>query len=339
MKSFLQPSSKYLRACSFPLFSTESFEEIIQLTFAMSSISYLSNLNTLSQVAATIQTEMGSDNESEDIFAATSQDIKNTSYLSSPISSPLESEECFGEKNVRFINSGESLELVNSLLCLKRRRYSYGPGETYKNVSVPRSLQEDKCLIKGSKLQNNTNLKKHKFRNFQIKKRQGQGRPYTNTLKARFYIHDSIEELYCYLNNIPSFRFHESSSSKQKVYHSTKSSPRHPHFKTICFNNLPPTTDLFDKLCEAFKIEEFKFVRINRNVDGKIINVETVRKTDSTITAEWIKQNVCRPRYKSNMKISLIRSNQPMKECIYKDKNAFELDIENVYNSVVKIVD
>jgi len=306
----------------------------------MSSSSYLSNLNTLSQVAATIQTEMGSDNEIDDIFAVRSQDIKTTSYLNSPISSPLENEECFAEKNLRLINSGESLELVNSLLCLKRRSYSYGPGQDYKSVSIPRSSQGDRIATKVSKPQNRkASSNKCEFRNFQIKKRQGQGRPYTNTLKARFYMHDSIEELYCYLNNILSFKFHEPSLSKPNFYHSKKSSPRLPYFKTICFNNPPLTTDLFEKLCEVFKIENFKFVRINRNVEGKVFNVETVLHTDDIITAEWIKQNVCRPRYKSNMKISLIRSNEPMKECIYKDKKAFKLNMENVYNSLVKIVD
>lgn len=303
----------------------------------MSCNSYLSNLNTLSQVAASIQTDMGSDNDHfEDIFAATSQDIKNPSLLSSPISSPLENEECFPEKNTRLINSDESLELVNSLLCLKHRSYSYGPGLDCKSISVPRSLNGDKCVLKAAKLLNK--LKKSKPR-LHIKRRQGQGRPYTNSLKARFYMHDSIEELYCYLNNILAFRFHEPFSIKLKDYLSTRMSPRLPHFKMIFFNNPPPTTDLYDKLCEAFKIANFEFVRINRNIEGKVINIETVRKTDSIITAEWIKQNVCRPRYKSNMKIYLIRSNQPMKECIYKDKKVFELDIENVYDSVVKIIE
>lgn len=306
----------------------------------MSSKSYLSNLNTLSQVAATIQTDMGSDNDHfEDIFAATSQDIKNPSLLSSPISSPLENEESFTEKNTRLINSDESLELVNSLLCLKHKSYSYGPALDCKKVSVPRSLNGDKCLRKAAKLLSKTrSLKKCKPR-FQIKRRQGQGRPYTNSLKARFYMHDSIEELYCYLNNILAFTFHEPSSFKLKEYLCTRISPRLPHFKMIFFNNLPPTTDLYEKLCEAFKIANFKFVKINRNIEGKVINIETVRNTDSIITAEWIKQNVCRPRYKSNMKIHLIRSNLPMKECIYKDKKVFELDIENVYNSVVKIIE
>lgn len=306
--------------------------------------SYLFNLNTLSQVAATLQTEMSSDNDnSVGTFTLSSQDFKGRSPLtSSPISSPSENEDCFSENNSRLVDSDESLELVNNLLYLKQRSrsYGYGPALNIKKSSVPRSLNRENDVLKETKLVNKTYSRKKGNVLYSIpKKRQTQGRPYTNSINARFYMQDSIDELYCYLNNVDSFAFSESLSSKLKLYQCKRTDLRQPQFKKIHFDNSPPTTDLFVKLCETFEVAKFKFVKIIRNIDGKLVKIETVDQIDSIVTAEWIKQNVCRPRYKSNMKIQLIRFNQPTNECIYKDKRLFELDIENVYNCLVKIVE
>lgn len=306
----------------------------------MSPNSEFSNLNILSQVAVTLKTESSDIDYSDDVFTVGSQDIKDSSPLiSSPISSPCVDETCFKSDDSRLVQSGESLELVNSLLSLKQqsRSYIYGPIPDIQNHSVPRYLDDSSTLSTGAKI----TKRKHspKTGSQKIEKRHGQGRPFTNSINARFYLQESIEDLYCSLNNILEFRFADPTSGLLQIYRLAK--PRQPgsQFQNMHFNNSPSTANLFEKLCAAFEISCFKFVRIVRNIDGKIVKIETVDHPTDPITPEWIKQNVCKPRYKSNMKIHLVRSNQPTRECIYKDMKMYEDDIENIYNCQVKIVE
>ncbi|KAH3675657.1 hypothetical protein WICMUC_002574 [Wickerhamomyces mucosus] len=94
-------------------------------------------------------------------------------------------------------------------------------------------------------------------------------------------------------------------------------------------NNL----DISHELSKIFQCDELSFVKIIRNNKGKFIKFEIVSTKNSgstNITINFIKQFVTYPRYKSRMKIYLLRGNFDKKVWFYNDIRMLIWDLENL---------
>lgn len=69
---------------------------------------------------------------------------------------------------------------------------------------------------------------------------------------------------------------------------------------------------VYEKLRSEFTCSHLKFIKIIRDKKGKLIRLESViTPNTSEITIDFIKKKICYPRYKSNMKIYLIKCDSP----------------------------
>lgn len=162
------------------------------------------------------------------------------------------------------------------------------------------------------------------------------GRPYSTSLHARFYIHESIEELFCYLSRCESFDYYLHSSFNNKQTYFKKITQVVPNMKNIIFN-LSSEKDIEPKLCHAFSVDSFRFVKIIRNAYGNLVKLETINDSHIVKNSSWIKRNICYPRYKSQMKIHLIKLSSNINRSIYLDKKVFEVDSQINDNEVNNI--
>lgn len=181
-----------------------------------------------------------------------------------------------------------------------------------------------------------------------------QGRPFNDTLNARFFFFKTIDDLIINvlhtkdLDTIRLIKQHPVISSTNK-YALTKSLRQeiidnsknlvlkeadHCKFQTqsIEFENIEKdhTINVHDELCKTFNTNELSFVKIIRNTKGKLIKFEILsRVNNDEIDIKFIKKFITFPRYKSKMKIFLINGKFDKDVCFYNDLRMFIYDIEN----------
>lgn len=245
--------------------------------------------------------------------------------LESPLGSPLGSStpsppaaHCGFKASV---DSRESLDLVNSLLLMRH----YITDQKVKK-SIPRSIAnpfDANCPSPSKPLSS-------------ALPPVPKGRPFSFSLNARFYIHSSINDLCCHLKNKLSFTYKVENSTH---HHEISKNVVRNH-KNIIFN-LPKSSNIYAKLCDAFKIKKFKFVKVVRDVHGRLMKIESVTPpSDQLVNSNWIKSNICYPRYKSNMKMHLVISDYSNEESIYFNESfkAIDLGLSSNSNRIVKLV-
>lgn len=99
--------------------------------------------------------------------------------------------------------------------------------------------------------------------------------------------------------------------------------------------------DIYNEVKSAFNVDSLTFVRAIRDYKGKLIKMETVSypeqwacDSDKFSSIDWIKADVCKPRYKSNMKIHLVAESLEKQIVFYRDIHMFHKDIgENPFVS------
>ncbi|ODQ78485.1 hypothetical protein BABINDRAFT_162695 [Babjeviella inositovora NRRL Y-12698] len=186
-----------------------------------------------------------------------------------------------------------------------------------------------------------------------------QGRPYTDRLCARFVKHDDMASLYCFLSRKAQFSFSYQGATRQpKQVISYQYRPHTEISKQVIFEkNMDgsPSEDIYNKLKCIFGVEDFTFVQTIRDASGKLVMLKAVspeaahvnllaeidsrnpkrRKTTSVLldgkcSVEWVKRNICYPRYKSKMKIHLLRGSftDGSNQVLYCSAPQFKLDLE-----------
>lgn len=170
-----------------------------------------------------------------------------------------------------------------------------------------------------------------------------QGRPFNDNLNARFLFFDTIDDLIAdvmnykvsYLTHIthfPSFKddgFMTTNSQQLKV-----KMPERPqyHMKSVEFEKLDneSPTSIHDDLCKMFHTKELSFVKIIRNNKGQLVKFEILSELNkSQLTVNYIKKFITYPRYKSKMKIFLMRGTFDKDIWFYNDMRMLLWDLEN----------
>ena len=144
-----------------------------------------------------------------------------------------------------------------------------------------------------------------------------QGRPITQKLIGKFTIYDCKEDLILDLIRTECLQLLQG--------------PSVPIVKRPNMSCLQKVVDLkepsiYDQLKVQFQTgDTLQFIKLIRDHKGKLLRLETVPCNESQINIDFIKRNVCYPRYKSNMKFYLIRSDSLQKKFIYyHDRITFE---------------
>lgn len=147
--------------------------------------------------------------------------------------------------------------------------------------------------------------------------RKPQGRPNTQKLVGLFTIFDCKEDLILDLIR----------SECLQLLHG----PPEPIMKSpnmFCLRKLIDLKEpqVYNQLKSQFQTKDnLQFIKLIRDHKGKLLRLETVPCTESQINIDFIKRNVCYPRYKSNMKFYLVRSDCLLKKFIYyNNRNTFE---------------
>ncbi|AET38273.1 uncharacterized protein Ecym_2553 [Eremothecium cymbalariae DBVPG len=147
--------------------------------------------------------------------------------------------------------------------------------------------------------------------------KRSQGRPITQKLVGKFTIYDCKEDLILDLIRTECLQLLQG--------------PSVPIVKRPNMSCLQKIIDLkepsiYDQLKTQFQTNDtLQFIKLIRDHKGKLLRLETVPCNESQINIDFIKRNVCYPRYKSNMKFYLIRSDSLQKKFIYyHDRITFE---------------
>ncbi|KAH3673044.1 hypothetical protein WICPIJ_009930 [Wickerhamomyces pijperi] len=101
------------------------------------------------------------------------------------------------------------------------------------------------------------------------------------------------------------------------------------------FNNTDPGLDITAELCNIFNCESLSFVKIIRNNKGKLIKFEIISADNQDNSGKpfdinFIKKFITYPRYKSKMKIYLIKGKFERKLWFYNDIRMLIWDMENL---------
>ncbi|AMD20768.1 HDR025Wp [Eremothecium sinecaudum] len=158
--------------------------------------------------------------------------------------------------------------------------------------------------------------------------RRPQGRPITQKLVGMFTIYDCKEDLILDLVRTECLQLLRGPSA--------------PIVKRPNVSCLQKIIDLkeptiYDQLKIQFQTDDtLQFIKLIRDHKGKLLRLETVPCNESQINIDFIKRNVCYPRYKSNMKFYLIRSDSLQNKFIYyhnrgtfeREKHLIDLNIE-----------
>lgn len=104
--------------------------------------------------------------------------------------------------------------------------------------------------------------------------------------------------------------------------------------KHSSMQNLLNKPDIYSEAKSVFKVESLTFVRAIRDYKGKLIKMETVPypeqwacQKEKFSSVDWIKADICKPRYKSNMKIHIIAESLEKHFVFYRDLRMFRKDI------------
>lgn len=101
------------------------------------------------------------------------------------------------------------------------------------------------------------------------------------------------------------------------------------------FNNSDSELDISAELCKIFNCEALSFVKIIRNNKGKLIKFEIISSANQDnngrpFDINFIKKFITYPRYKSRMKIYLIKGKFERKLWFYNDIRMLIWDLENL---------
>lgn len=170
--------------------------------------------------------------------------------------------------------------------------------------------------------------------NFQYKINKPQGRPIIQSIIGKFTLYANIQDLILDITRFDRIRlrdvFNESlgtfelirySKEDLQLHHHNQNSdsdsaaqePTTPHSNASIQKNLVINeAHVYDKLTQEFQCQYLKFIKIIRDKKGKLIRLESVIIPNTNeITIDFIKKKICYPRYKSNMKIYLIKCDAP----------------------------
>ncbi|ODV95481.1 hypothetical protein PACTADRAFT_34047 [Pachysolen tannophilus NRRL Y-2460] len=134
--------------------------------------------------------------------------------------------------------------------------------------------------------------------------------------------------------------------SEYKIQHDAKFIPgkMKPLTKSVIFD--PPESDVLDEngaendenlnfynvLKNCFNNEFFTFIKVIRDNTGKVVKLETIEQPTVNgriyYTTEWVKKEICYPRYKSNMKIHLTKGKLEKSVILYNDLRMLLWDID-----------
>lgn len=171
-----------------------------------------------------------------------------------------------------------------------------------------------------------------------------QGRPFNDSLNARFLFFNTIDDLIAdvmnykvsyitHVTNMGSFK-HDgimvTNSQQLKV-----KMPQCPSYeiKPIEFekDSKLATDSIHDDLCGFFNTRNMSFVKIIRNNKGQLVKFEILSQVrKEALTVNYIKKFITYPRYKSKMKIYLMNGSFDSDIWFYNDFRMLLWDLENV---------
>ncbi|GME79415.1 unnamed protein product [Ambrosiozyma monospora] len=120
---------------------------------------------------------------------------------------------------------------------------------------------------------------------------------------------------------------------------STSSAATTPAAPSLPTNKYGPL-NLHDIVGQNFECQDYQFVKAIRDSNGRILKLESIRPPMETLanggtrykyTTEWVKKTICYPRYKSKMKIHLLRSQENF--ILYNDLKMMLWDIQEEYRN------
>ncbi|CDR42327.1 CYFA0S09e01222g1_1 [Cyberlindnera fabianii] len=181
-----------------------------------------------------------------------------------------------------------------------------------------------------------------------------QGRPFNESLNARFLYFDTIDEMISELltskvemltliTDFGSFKvdgFLTTNSMQLRVR-----VPETPQYQMqqIEFDKEndddDEVPDIVPELCDTFGTDDLSFVKIIRNNKGKLVKFEVLSDLkNEDLDVNYIKKFITYPRYKAKMKIYLIRGRFDKNIWFYNDMRMLIWDLENVYLGDKKIL-
>lgn len=297
---------------------------------------YLDNLETLSNVASDMTSPFYDNSHMSDDLESDCEAHKSTSSTTcSLLSSPLISDkcaECIGDE--KLVISKDSLEIASSLLQLK----SNSRNTNMKNFGG--RFQSQKFLQ--SKSQHLLKDWKDPFVESRtvglvspFKKRNNQGRPCASSLKVYFCLHETLEDFYCHFYNTCEFQYCSEFEGPVETFVSGNKAKKVTS-NLVEFDSSASSLDIFSKLEHIFGVEDLNFIKVWREFNS-ITRFEVLERP-SYCSTEWIKQNVCSPRYKANMKVHLVKKSKNTIKSIYASKDRYREEIENLAKAPLKII-
>lgn len=237
----------------------------------------------------------------------------------SPLTSPMDG----SPPPDAIITSPASLLVVNTLLRLKR-----GANVNYTYGKVPDPWQGESKVGGDTAAKTPTETPRSMAvltRQLRLSKRKPRksfkGRPYSQSLHARFFVHESLSELVCYLKRVRVYSYTNGRDKSVATFSATGASEH----REIMLNVTGPQVGR--ALERTFRHGPFLFVRVIRNRDGNLLKVELV-EPPAQCDVDWVKKHICFPRYKANMKIHLVWGPAPP-QVIYFDARMYQHDAQS----------
>lgn len=115
-----------------------------------------------------------------------------------------------------------------------------------------------------------------------VKSAKSTGRPSSNQMKCKFLLHETLGDALKFLD-------------KPKK-------ARTPLTRTMTFADC----EVGNRLCEIYGVDQISFIKTFRSGNGKTWKIEIVPNRKNCSIREW-KKEICYPRYKSGMKLHLIK--------------------------------
>lgn len=170
--------------------------------------------------------------------------------------------------------------------------------------------------------------------NVQYKINKPQGRPIIQSIIGKFTMYANIQDLILDITRFDRIRLRDvlneslgpfelirysKDDLQQQQQHTLNgdqsaqdSSGTNPNSVSVQKNLIINEAHVYDKLRQEFHCQYLKFIKIIRDKKGKLIRLESVIIPNTPdITIDFIKKKICYPRYKSNMKIYLIKCDSP----------------------------
>ena len=288
---------------------------------------YLANLETLSNVASIISSPFYSnDHISNDLESDLEANKSTSSTTCSLLSSPLINDQ-YGDyiKDNKLDMSKESLKIASSLLQLKSNSRNTDGKSLRKSHRSQLFLKDNKDLFEGGRRVGLVSP---------FKKRSKQGRPLASSLKAYFCLHETLEDFCCHFYNIREFQYSSKWEGQVHTFVSGDKLKNVP-INLVEFESSASSVDIFSKLERVFGVEDLKLIKVCKEFNS-ITRFEVLDRP-SRCNTELIKQNVCNPRYKANVKVHLVTNKNTIKY-IYTSKDRYQEEIENSHNVSLKFI-